>query len=45
MLLFLVTIMYWESSGITIIAKRFEDLPYHVNTIKVDEKKPIKNNI
>jgi len=35
--------MYWESSGITVTAKRFEDLPYHVKTIKVDETLTISN--
>ncbi len=43
MLLLLLAITYWQSSGITITAKRFDDLPYHAKTIKVDETLTISN--
>ena len=43
MLLFLFAITHWQSSGITVTSKRFEDLPYHVKTIKVDETLTISN--
>jgi vitamin B12 transporter len=43
MLILLISITLWESSGIIITAKRFEDLPYHVKTIKVDEVLTISN--
>jgi len=43
MLLFLLAITQWESSGITITAKRFKDLPYRIETISVDKTLTISN--
>jgi vitamin B12 transporter len=43
MLIILISITLWESSGITITSKRFEELPYHIKTIEVEEALTISN--